>query len=565
MLPVATWVVGRTRVRSTPGSPTVCLSPNGHDMGLGRRGRLDSAAVAPAAGEADPGVDIGVDTDCDDAPAPLRWNRTALTLAVMAMAAGGALRLVAPSPLWLDEALSVNIARLDFPQMVEALRHDGHPALYYLLLGWWIDAFGHSDVAVRSLSAVFSLASVWVLYRIAGRYGATTAQVTLLIAAASPFLIRYATEARMYTLLVLLCCLGWLCVERAVERPSPVRLVLLALTAATLVHTHYWSFYLIGAALIVVAYNIAFGDDNRAVAVRVGAAVVAGSATLLVWFSVLLEQLRTTGTPWADRARPAEIVIETIQAVGGNNRFEAELLGTVLAVAAVLGVLACRSNGQDLILRFGAGRLDRAALCVVLTLGLGGAAAAVTAGAFEARYAAVVVGSLLVLAARGIAVLPARPRIVVLAVVVVFGLAISVDEALRDRTQGADVAALINEQRETGDVVVFCPDQAGPATLRGIVDPVASFAYPRGDGRFVDWQNYADTIADTSVDRFVDDVLAEAGSHDVWLVSGFGYKSFGDRCEAMVNEFGRNRRAHRLLVPSDVFEPMLLTRYEALQ
>ncbi len=482
------------------------------------------------------------------------------------MAAGVALRLVAPSPLWLDEALSVNIAALDFDQMVDALRHDGHPALYYLLLGWWIDAFGDSDLAVRSLSGLFSVLSVWVLYRIAGRYGAATAQVTLLVAATSPFLIRYATEARMYALLVLLCCVGWLCVERAIERPSPARLVFLALTVAALVHTHYWSFYLIGAALIVVACNIVLRDDGtRAPAVRIGAAIVAGGATILVWASVLGEQLRTTGTPWADRARPAEVVIETIQAIGGNNRFEGELLGIVLAVAAILGVLACRIDGRELLLRFGTGRLDRAALCVVGTLGLGGGAAAVTAGAFEARYAAVVVGSLLVLAARGISMLPPTPRIVVLVVVVAVGLAISVDEARRDRTQGADVAALIDEQRAPDDVVVFCPDQVGPATLRGIAGHVDSFAYPRGDGRLVDWQNYADTIADTAVDSFVSEVLSEAGNHDVWLVSGFGYKNFGDRCEAMINELGRNRRAHRLLAPSDVFEPMLLTRYEALQ
>ena len=517
--------------------------------------------MALAASEADPADDAV----CDHAPAPLNWNPIALTLAAIAVAVGVVLRFVAPSPLWLDEALSVNIAQLDFDQLVEALRHDGHPALYYLLLGWWIDAFSDSDLAVRSLSAVFSLLSVCVLYRIARRYGSTTAQVTLLIATTSPFLIRYGTEVRMYALLALLCCVGWLCAERAIERSSPVRLLLLALAVASLIHTHYWSFWLIGAALIVAATNIAFGDSNtRAVAVPIGGAIVAGSATLLVWFSVFWEQLRTTGTPWAERARPAEIVVETIQAIGGNNRFEGELLGIVLAVLAILGVLACRIDGRNLVLRFAAGNLDRGCLCVLLTLGIGGGVALVMAGAFEARYAAVVVGFLLVLAARGIAMLPTRPRLVVLVLVVAFGLAVSVDEARRDRTQGADVAALIDEGFEVGDVVVFCPDQVGPATLRSVVGSPASFAYPRGDGRFVDWQDYAETITNTGVDSFVAEVLAEAGDHNVWLVSGFGYQSFGNRCEAMINELERTHQAQQLLAPSDVFEPMLLTRYEAL-
>ncbi|MCY3850971.1 MAG: glycosyltransferase family 39 protein [Acidimicrobiaceae bacterium] len=518
--------------------------------------------MAPAACEADHS-----DGPADDhAPAPLEWNRVALTLGATALAAGVVLRFVAPSPLWLDEALSVNIAQLDFEQMVEALRHDGHPVLYYLLLGWWIDVVGDGDAAVRSLSAVFSLLTVWVLYRISRRHGSTTAQATLLLTATSPFLIRYATEARMYALLALLCCVGWLCAERAIERASPVRLTLLALAAAALVHTHYWSLWLIGAALIMAGTSAASGDGStRAVALRIAAAVIAGSATLLVWSSVFSEQLRTTGTPWADRARPAEIVVETIQAIGGNNRFEGELLGIVLAVLAILGVLAHRVDERRLMLRFAPGNLDRAWLGVLLTLGIGGGAALVMAGAFEARYSAVVVGFLLVLAARGIAMLPARPRLVVLVLVVAFGLAVSVDEARRDRTQGADVAALIDEGLEAGDVVVFCPDQVGPATLRSISWPADSFAYPRGDGQFVDWQDYAETIANTQVEGFASEVLAEAGDHNVWLVSGFGYKSFGNRCETMINELGRTRQAQRLLEPSDVFEPMSLTRYKAPQ
>lgn len=529
-------------------------------MGRSRHRRLDSAAVAPAANEAD----RSDGPDCEHAPEPFNWNRITLTLGATAVVAGVVLRFVAPSPLWLDEALSVNIAQLNFEQLVEALRHDGHPALYYLLLGWWIDVVGDSDMAVRSLSAVFSLLTVWVLYRVSLRQGSTTAQVTLLVAAASPFLIRYATEARMYALLTLLCCVAWLCTERAIELASASRLALLALVVAALVHTHYWSLWLVGAALIAAAANAAVSNGSaRTVAVRIAAAIVAGSATLLVWSSVFSEQLRTTGTPWADRARPAEIVIETIQAIGGNNRFEGELLGIVLAVLALVGVLAHRVDDRRLVLRFALGNLDRAWLGVLLTLAIGGGVALVIAGAFEARYSAVVVGFLLVLAARGVAMLPSRPRLVVLVLVVAFGLAVSVDEARRDRTQGADVAALIDEDLETGDVVVFCPDQLGPATLRSISGSPASFAYPRGDGRFVDWQDYAETIANTGVEGFVSEVLAEARNHDVWLVSGFGYKGFGNRCETMINELGRTRIPQQMLAPSDVFEPMLLTRFEA--
>ena len=65
-----------------------------------------------------------------DAPAPIEIK----ALVLLAVVAGLALRFYARSPLWLDEALSVNIAKLPVNEIPEALRHDGHPPLFYVLL-----------------------------------------------------------------------------------------------------------------------------------------------------------------------------------------------------------------------------------------------------------------------------------------------------------------------------------------------------------------------------------------------------------------------------------------------
>ena len=116
----------------------------------------------------------------DETAPPWRWREAGLGLAVVALIGGVTLRVVAPSPLWLDEALSVHIASLDFSDMVEALRHDGHPSLYYLLLGFWIDVFGDSNGAARALSGVMSLATVPVLWAIGRRRSPQLATVAAL-------------------------------------------------------------------------------------------------------------------------------------------------------------------------------------------------------------------------------------------------------------------------------------------------------------------------------------------------------------------------------------------------
>jgi len=68
------------------------------------------------------------------------WAATAGVAA--AVAVGIVARFVQRSPLWLDEALSVNIARLPVSDLLEALWHDGHPPLYYLLLHFWMEVVG---------------------------------------------------------------------------------------------------------------------------------------------------------------------------------------------------------------------------------------------------------------------------------------------------------------------------------------------------------------------------------------------------------------------------------------
>jgi len=80
----------------------------------------------------------------------------AATAAVVTVV-GVAAWFVPRSSLWLDEALSVNLAQLAPSELLEALGRDGHPPAYYLLLHAWMLVAGDSDLAVRALSGVWEL------------------------------------------------------------------------------------------------------------------------------------------------------------------------------------------------------------------------------------------------------------------------------------------------------------------------------------------------------------------------------------------------------------------------
>ena len=88
------------------------------------------------------------------------WAALAVGVVVTA---GIAARFVARSHLWLDEALTVNIAGLPLQHLAEALRHDGSPPLYYVVLHGWIRLFGTGTVAAVTASVAVCAAAQYVV------------------------------------------------------------------------------------------------------------------------------------------------------------------------------------------------------------------------------------------------------------------------------------------------------------------------------------------------------------------------------------------------------------------
>ena len=151
---------------------------------------------------------------------PALTGRTRLVVGVgvgLVVAAGLLLRFWTRSGLWLDEALTVDIARLPLHEIPDALKHDGAPPLYYYLLHFWIVLFGQSNDAVRALSGLFAVLTLPVGWFCGRRLGGRAVAWTMLVLLASaPFAVYYATESRMYALVILLTGCGFLALARAV-------------------------------------------------------------------------------------------------------------------------------------------------------------------------------------------------------------------------------------------------------------------------------------------------------------------------------------------------------------
>lgn len=467
-------------------------------------------------------------------PAVLRALPVALVVALGVLA-----RLHSPSALWLDEALSVGIAHRPVPELLRALKHDGSPPLYYLLLHLWIGVFGSSATALRSLSTVFSLATLPVVWRTGRRLGGPgTARAALLLLAVSPFAVRYATETRMYALVQLLAAAGLLAVLRALERPTLARLLPVTVLAGLLALTHYWALFLL---VVAAATLLAAALRGSRPATRTLAALAAGGVLFLPWLPTFWFQVRRTGTPWAAPPHVVDAWYSVTAWAGGGDgaAVTTTLLLTGLALLALLG----RSAAGGVLL---GSRLDRTALGMLVasvgTLTLGLVANMVVHAGYSPRYSSVALAPGLLLAALGLRALPPRGRAVVLVLACVTGLLSSLPQLRQaGRTQAAVTAALLRGRLAPGDTVAYCPDQLGPAVSRLLPPGTDQVVYPSfGSPELVDWVDYAQRNAVASPQAYADQ-LASRTTGAIWLVSAEGYLTFGRQCDDLADDLQQLR------------------------
>ena len=483
---------------------------------------------------------------------------------VLVVALGCILRFSTGSQLWLDEALTVEIARRPVGAMLTALRHDGAPPLYYLLLHAWIGVFGAGDVAVRALSGAISVATLPVAW-LAGRRVADVAVRlghlpsgarplaglgALLLFATSPYAIRYGSEARMYSLVVLLVLTFGLALVRALEYPAMRTRAPVTVLTAAMGYTHYWTLLLlatVAAALLADAWR---RPARRRAAWSALAAMLAAAVPFAPWLPTFVFQMLHTGTPWAPTVH-SRVLLDTVFAWAGPTSTGA-LLGLVLLTTALIGFSARPSSdpGDHRLHVDLTGRVPGRHLAMLWLLplvlaylfNLGGGSA------YAERYTGIALPAFLLLAALGIALLGRRKLTAgLLAVAVVTGLSGGWTLASQERTQAGQIGARIGAQARPGDVIAVCPDQLGPALHRALARQQVSGVKQvtladRSGPALVDWVDYAARMQRASSADFAQQVNRLAGPYGaIYLVRADGYRLLERTCAAVSDQLAAIR------------------------
>jgi mannosyltransferase len=380
---------------------------------------------------------------------------------------------------WMDEAITTGIASHSLSAIPGILRHDGSPPLFYLLLHFWISAFGASEAATHALPLLFGLLTVpvgmWAGWSLFGRRPGIYAAALF---AFSSFLTDYAQETRMYELMGLLGIVAAAAFVHAFVYRRRKYLILFSISLALMLYTHAWGmFFGVGAVVALIPAYLA-SDERRALARDAVMAFVGAGVLFLPWLPNFLYQATHTGAPWAPPPRLGAPVLLSRDLIGGDRITIALLFATIIGLA------------QFFTRRFRGSRENTLAWTLIAlpgaTLLIAWLASQVTP-AFVSRYFAPVLGAILLLAAWGCA----RSGIVgLVAIVVSFVFVIHVSSYTPQyKSDMRDVAGEMAPLVHQGDLVLSGQPEQVPLAWYYLPSGLhyASTLGPVNDPRYMNW------------------------------------------------------------------------------
>jgi hypothetical protein len=229
----------------------------------------------------------------DTSTTRVKWNGVANVLLIL-LGSALATMLAGRREMWLDEYHTWYVSQLPLPDLYRAVAGDAHPPLYFVLMRGWALLFGDAELSLRSFSLLCHLAASVTFVALARRISTTDMAATIAIGlfALSPALVLYATEVRMYALIVLLACLTLWQFVRVFDAPADMQgrilpALLVALGALLVFLTHYSGLFFVGGLWSYWGFRSVTRRTSWRPFLAASLLLIAG---ILAWAPVLITQ-----------------------------------------------------------------------------------------------------------------------------------------------------------------------------------------------------------------------------------------------------------------------------------
>lgn len=363
--------------------------------------------------------------------------------------------------MWFDEAYSVELARSAWAPFLHVIfTHEGNMVAYHLLLRAWVH-LGSSELVVRSLSLIFSVATLPVVYALGARlFGKRVGLLGATLLAVNAFDVRFAQETRGYSLLLLLASLSTLLFVRAIETSSSRDWTGYVIASVLAVYTHFF-----GGLVLAAQWASLASLRRRDVPWRaLGLSVVAIGVSLLP-LAAFFMTAPLDNVNWIRPPTPATVVAFFLTLFGiGISGDEFWAAPYALCFVAVYGtcLVAALLAARQVWRRYGASFESwHYALLILWLLGPAGLVLSVSAikPMFVDKYFVECLPPLVLLLAVGLTRLRPRwvPRAMLIGIIAFAVTGIFISTALDDKEEWRGATRYMLANARPGDAALFYP------------------------------------------------------------------------------------------------------------
>lgn len=217
--------------------------------------------------------------------------------------------------IWYDECFSIFHGQLEFDKIKDVSKWDTNPPLFNYVLHIWMEVFGISPFAARSMSVFFSALGAVVLWNFCKKHLTTqTAIFASLLYLSSNELYFYAHEARGFSLIIFLTLLASSVFFSLLRKPTIWNALGLGVLNFALFYTHYLTgFVFMVQGMVCLIYW------NRKAILFYALSYVSFVALLIHWIPRLLETLKANkGVGWLAKPVALDFVNYWIDTLAGK-------------------------------------------------------------------------------------------------------------------------------------------------------------------------------------------------------------------------------------------------------
>lgn len=269
--------------------------------------------------------------------------------AITAMGAALQLHAITAKSLWLDEGSSITMSRLDWFNFLRIMwRREMNMVLYYLLLRGWLH-LGDSVAWIRGLSVVFAVAAIPAIFLLGRKMlGTTFGLVSALLLSVNAFQVRYAQEARSYSLLVLLLIVATYWFISGIESGRRRDWNWYIAASSLAIYAHFF------AALVVVAHWVALRIMRRsgvlASAQETRVQFRRAAKLIALWSAPIWIFIATTGAgpiAWIPRPGLGDIIGLLKKLSGNADTMQLIVYGAFVILGLTVGAVALRHKRPE--------------------------------------------------------------------------------------------------------------------------------------------------------------------------------------------------------------------------